>query len=206
MDPFCVHATVYGRTNTKHFRGDDFFPKMRCDRRLPRGGYTPLFFLTSVSHATCREVERTPAPRRQLMPPPHTHLHGADKHCLSCIHHPLSPNMPATPQPKMHSKAQAAAEETPPGPSADLVQDFRKIGITESHLHLWASRGASGSARDEPLLSPVVLREAALKRRGWGKGEAEEANPRSVAVALVVMVIVPNERNKSRFVTFCKLA
>lgn len=80
----------------------------------------------------------------------------------------------------MHSKAKAAAEETPPGPSADLLEDFRKIGITESHLHHWASRGPSGGTRDEPLLSPAAVREAAMKRRGRCEAETGEATPRSV--------------------------
>ena len=68
----------------------------------------------------------------------------------------------------MHSKARAAAEEMPAGPGADLVEDFRKIGITENHLHLWASRGPSGKVKDEPLVSPAGVCEGALKRRGRG--------------------------------------
>ena len=85
----------------------------------------------------------------------------------------------------MHSKARADAEETPPGPGADLVEDFRKIGITESHLHLWTSRGPSGATRDEPLLSPAAVREAALKRRGRGEAVTGDATPRSVKVMMV---------------------
>lgn len=79
---------------------------------------------------------------------------------------------------KMHSKARAAAEETPPGPGADLVEDFRKIGITENHLHLFASRGPSGGTKDEPLVSPAAVCEAALKRRERGESVTGDAAPR----------------------------
>lgn len=72
----------------------------------------------------------------------------------------------------MYANAQAAAAETPPGPNAHLVEDFRKIGITENHLHLWASRGPIGGAREAPLLSTAAVREAASARRGGGGGSA----------------------------------
>ena len=70
----------------------------------------------------------------------------------------------------MYAKAQAAAAETPPGPNAHLVDDFHKIGITESQLHLWASRGPVGGAREAPLLSAAAVREAAIARRGGDGG------------------------------------
>lgn len=70
----------------------------------------------------------------------------------------------------MYANAQAAAAETPPGPNAHLVDDFHKIGITENHLHLWASRGPIGGTREAPLLSAAAVREAAVARRGGDTG------------------------------------
>ncbi|CAM9228744.1 unnamed protein product, partial [Hapterophycus canaliculatus] len=68
----------------------------------------------------------------------------------------------------MYASAQAAAEKTPPDPNAHLVEDFHKIGITENHLHLWASRGPVGGAKEGPLLSHAAVLEAARARRGSG--------------------------------------
>ncbi|CAM9111170.1 unnamed protein product [Pylaiella littoralis] len=70
----------------------------------------------------------------------------------------------------MYASAQAAAAETPAGANAHLVEDFRKVGITENHLHLWASRGPIGGAKETPLLSAAAVREAASARRGVGGG------------------------------------
>lgn len=71
---------------------------------------------------------------------------------------------------QMYGNAQAAAAETPPGPNAHFVDDFHKIGITENQLHLWASRGPVGGAREAPLLSAAAVREAGIARRGGDKG------------------------------------
>ncbi|CAM9666820.1 unnamed protein product [Scytosiphon promiscuus] len=68
----------------------------------------------------------------------------------------------------MYASAQAAAEKTPPDPSAHLVHDFHKIGITENHLHLWASRGPIGGVKAGPLLPHAAVQEAARVRRGGG--------------------------------------
>lgn len=73
----------------------------------------------------------------------------------------------------MYASAQAAAEKTPPDPNAHLVEDFHKIGITESHLHLWASRGPTGGAKEGPLLSHPAVIEAARARRGGGSGSGD---------------------------------
>ena len=85
---------------------------------------------------------------------------------------------------QMYAKAQAAATETPPGPTAYLVDDFHKIGITENQLHLWASRGPVGGVREAPLLSPAAVGGAAIARRGGGGDVAAAAAagrpPRSV--------------------------
>lgn len=75
----------------------------------------------------------------------------------------------------MYASAQAAAAETPPGPNAHLVDDFHKIGITESQLHLWASRGPVGGAKEAPLLSAEAVKEAASARRGGTTAAAAAA-------------------------------
>lgn len=90
---------------------------------------------------------------------------------------------------QMYANAQAAAAETPPDPNAHLVDDFHKAGITENHLHLWASRGPVGGAREAPLLSAAAVREAASARRGGDKGGgagavAEGGTLRSVGVTV----------------------
>lgn len=76
---------------------------------------------------------------------------------------------------QIYANAQAAAAKTPPGPNAHLVDDFHKIGITENHLHLWASRGPVGGAREAPLLSAAAVREAAIARRDGDGGGCKAA-------------------------------
>lgn len=85
---------------------------------------------------------------------------------------------------QMYASAQAAAERTPPDPNAHLVEDFDKIGITENHLHLWASRGPIGGAKEGPLLSHAAVQEASRARRGGSSSSGGSGEAAATAVAV----------------------
>lgn len=75
----------------------------------------------------------------------------------------------------MYSKAAASVAATPPGTGGDLIEVFHRIGVTEGHLHAWASRGPRGcdGVRDVSLLSRDAVEKAAAARRGGGIGARE---------------------------------
>lgn len=77
----------------------------------------------------------------------------------------------------MYSKAAASAAATSPGAGGDLIEVFHRIGVTEGHLHAWASRGPRGrdGVRDVALLSRDAVEKAVAARRRGGVAARELA-------------------------------